>query len=328
MRRHAAQLASGIYVKAGPRLWRLWRGRPPSTHVVRTKGWRGPRRGRNLVSDLVGGMLVIRGQGTAEIVMAAFDGGVVIVDEHRRTVSRTYGGTATDQAYWELRERLAAHVRVPAAHFDRSAGLVCEELVDGSHLLDVSPTERRACVKRVILSYESLVRHEGVERPDGLASALNIRMSGAGVSKPWGDLWREHGVAVFGEPAMHVPSAVEASAKNVIVQDDGSPVLIDLGDIREEPFFVYPIGLILAAGTEAIEHYLAGRNDPELTPLFDAAGVEWAPTRSWRLAVLLARTAYAAIRDAEHPLPGNADRTFAESFDLRWSELAPVLGSA
>ncbi|WP_053384677.1 hypothetical protein [Leucobacter celer] len=333
IREAAPKLRGGLYVKGGARLWRRIGGPPLPEHVRLTKAAvRSPRSSagrlttaRRFLRDLRQCIWLPGASGNAEIAIVAFDGGTVLVDPRGGRVFRTYGGDAIDERYLGWRRAFTRHVAAPAFEVADDGRTLVEEFVDGRHLLELAPAERIETLRALLLAYAALTAAEGdpgASRGDFAARLQRAvdRAAPPGLREAWRETdaaWLERGDIPW------VPSAYEAAAKNLMVRPDGSPAPIDLGDLQPEPFFAYPIGIVVASGDEVIRAFLDGALDPELTALFAAAGCPWAATAEQRSGLLLARTVHAAICDGE-----SGAEPAADSLARRWRDLAQALVTA
>ena len=325
-------LRPGLYLQAGPRLWRRVGAPRTPPHVRRTKGLSvvaGRRSGRLLTilrsfARLRRALIVARGTGTAELAIAAFDGGMVLIDARGGVVLRTYGATVVDEEYVAWREAFTRHVAAPKFRVADDGRTIIEEFVEGKHLLDLAVEERVGVVRRLLVAYASLTRVEAIPAPlAGCAGALAsvVRdLAPTALRRTWNaadTAW------IHAADAVWIPSAYEATAKNLMVRQDGSPSPIDLGDLRPEPFFSYPIGVMVSAGAAVVASYLRGGLDAEVDALFASAGVRWKRSVEQRRGLLMVRIVYAALRD-----DASGAETLESSLTRRWTEMESFLDGA
>lgn len=316
-------LRPGIYTRESAALWRRAGSAVPN-HARRTKGVSNDGRFFRLLRALTSWFSVSRSShGTGEVVLAAFDGGVIVLDTFRKQVYRTYGTGAVSQEYIEWRRIYTRHVTAPAFSVSADRETITEELIDGIHLLDANPRTRLNALRNLLLQYAALARAEGCTRECRIEEELGEALSIARLPTSFRDRYRQCTTGWFAQPVVWVPSAYEATAKNLMLRADGSPAPIDLGDLSPDPCFVYPVGMITVAGSRVLLRYLEGALDDALAELFQAAGRSWIRERSAREGLLLERLAYAAMRDSY--TPGGLDlNRFSDSVERRWAALCSM----
>lgn len=293
-------------------MWRRVGSGPVPGHASSTKGDASvPRRRRKLawLRDLREAFLVVRGPGAADAAVAAHDGGTVLFDVTARHVIRRYGSGPVTDDYVRMRTVFTSYVAAPAFAVGDNGRFVVEELVAGEHLLDVAPRVRIATIRRLISDYARLTANAGAEGP-GLREQLAHVVLDMPESSWIRARWDAADIGDLGDRMTWIPSAYEATAKNLIVSRGECPVPIDLGDLQVQPFFVYPLGVLMAAGSEVLDAFRAGRFDLELEELWDAAGHHWFCDDAQRDGALLARAAFAAVRDHDTGVPGGFTALF------------------
>lgn len=325
-RAEARWLRRGFYLRSGPTLWRRF-GSSISSHVRQTKAHPSQDGLRSVLRsalDLRYAFWSAR-HGTAEAVIVAYDGGTVVLDEKNHRVVRTYGEGDVNSDYVRWRKAFTRHVAAPRFEVADGGARVIEELVEGRHLLELDDDHRMDAIRRLVRDYATLTRHERDSTRSDFGESVTRTLHAPSCPPTLTRRWR--GISGSGLPpraVVCVPSAYEASAKNLMVTTDGIPVPIDLGDLRPEPFFAYPLGIVVAGGESIVKAFLDGGLDAEFALLFDAAGAPWDSSRGGREGWLLVRLAYAAARDGA-TLPGNEDVIRAESLHRRWADLEPML---
>ncbi|THE08623.1 hypothetical protein E1I21_01970 [Microbacterium oleivorans] len=314
-------LRPGLWVKAGPLMWRrIGSGSVPG-HASSTKGVASALTSRQTlawVRDLRHAFVVTRGSGTADAAVAAHDGGTVLFDTAAHRVIRRYGSGPVTEEYVRMRTVFTSHVGAPAFVVGGDRAFLVEELVVGEHLLDVPPAARVAAIRRLISEYAQLTADAGADGP-GLRELLSGVIDDLDPSSE--ARWRAADVGDLTDRMSWIPSAYEATAKNLMVSRGQRPVPIDLGDLQMQPFFVYPLGVLIAAGGEVLEAFRRGEFDAELAELWAAAGLEWSRDAAQRDGALVARAAFAAVRDHDAGIPGG----FPTLFDQRLALIDPWL---
>lgn len=327
----AGELHPGLWVVAGPQLWLRAGGIPPSEHVRRTKGEPAAAsvraRVRKVLSLRDSFWVGRRSRGTAEAAIVAFDGGVVLLDPTNQRVLRTYGHGAVSDQYIRWREAFSRHVSAPAFEVAGGGRLLIEDLVDGVHLLEVEPRARELVVRRLFDDYARLTKHEGEPR-DGLLGTLSDAVQSSEVPEALRGAWVRADLSWLEGSTTWVPSAFEASAKNLMVALPSTPRPIDLGDLQPDPYFTYPIGIMIAAGDESLRAYVAGAFDSEIARLVAAAGgAPWHASRESREGLLLARIVYVAMRDARAAPSQERTQAFLDSLGPRWAAIESALNT-
>lgn len=294
-------------------------------HARRTKAT-AERRSALRYLRLVGNWFVVlpRAHGTGEVAIAAFDGGTVVLDRSRGVVRRRYGTGPVSDEYLAWRRVFSTHVGAPSFDVSADRQVLIEDLVVGRHLLDVDLSTRVSCLRSLLLGYVSLTRVEGRKGPRDVGSELRELLAKAELPTSFSDIYAQNQTGWFARSVAWVPSAYEATAKNLMVRNDGSPAPIDLGDLGLDPCFVYPIGIITVAGADLLDSFLAGSLDEPLEELLEAAGSKFRRDPSSRLGLLLDRLIYAALRDSRDSL-GVDVSAFERSVARRWRELSSEL---
>lgn len=333
-RRRTATTATG-YLRPGiyrPRSETLWvrRGADIPVHLLRTKG--GSPTGRSEVSTsygllrLVAGTFLVLGprrDRTADLVVASFDGGIVVLDQRGRRVYRTYGAGRMTPAEERRRRVFTAHVSAPQFLLRDDGAVVEEELIDGAYLGDLAPEERAELIATLVEQFAALTAAYRSDPPLLTDRDLQCLLRDVDVPAEFARAWEGSSTGWCSPRAPWIPAPREANAKNLVVRPDGRPAPIDLGDLQIDPYFSYPVGMLIAAGDEAMRRFLSGAADFSFPVLFAAAGQRWAASSSERRGLLLARIAYAAHKDS--CAAGVADPgEFEASLHRRWDELRPL----
>lgn len=321
-------LAPGLYVRSGETVWRHWRARLPA-HLHLSKAVRRAAKAspRQAIASMVHRWLpplalrVARdSQGPFTIAVAADDGGLVLLAPEHGRVARTYGSREIDGDYIALRRRYMEHVLTPRFEVAEGGRLLIEEFVQGRHFADLPPEGQVDVVKKVLTRYASLTRDEGEDpAQDWVEESLHGVEKGNAPAEV-GRLLSTRDLRLTATQWPTVPSATDASVKNVIVRPDGSPVLIDLGNLRLDPFFYYPVGLVAMARGQVLDEYLTGGLDAELDELYAAARALPPVGKDGRTAVLALRLAMTSHRDAV-AVGGFDQAVFDAALARRWSAL-------
>lgn len=319
-------LRPGLYLRAGESVWRHWRAALPP-HLRQSK--LGARSGtprallaaaaHRLLPPLV--LRVGRGRGGIfSIVVSADDGGLVLLAPAEGQVARTYGSRRVDDDYVDLRRRFETHVATPRFEVRDGGRLLVEEFVHGRHFLDLEPDHQLGVVRDLLRRYAVLGTHEG----EG-DSRVRVATTLAAVSRgsPPGEvaeLLATPRIEAWSRAWPLVPSATDANVKNLIVRPDRTPVLIDLGNIRLDPVFYYPVGVVVMARGHVLDRFLAGDLDDELHALVPGGTVRGRLDDESRRSLLALRVAMVSHRRAG--VSGTFDRTaFDDILAYRWSAL-------
>lgn len=327
-----ALLRPGWYLRSGETVWRHWRA-PLPEHLRLSKGEtrqtparsNAPRALRIVSSTLQRAFPPVtfrsrRGSGTYPIAVAADDGGLVLLDPARGRVARTYGARSIDPEYVELRRRFERHLPTPAFEVVDDGRLLVEEFVEGSHFAGLDGPDQASVVRGVFRRYASLAAHEGEGDSRGSVSAALAAVRAGQLPDEVHDLLGSPELVSMSGRWPLVPSATDASVKNLIITSSGSATPIDLGNIRLDPFFYYPVGLVTMARGEVLTQYSAGRMDDAVGTLFSAVGCPYPLDERSRSVLLALRSALTSHREA------TASGTFDQAaFDCamarRWSLL-------
>ncbi|MGO2559575.1 hypothetical protein [Brachybacterium sp.] len=266
----------------------------------------GPRRGR-----------------TAELVVVSFDGGIVVLDQAGGKVHRTYGTGPLSPADEDRRRQFIEHVSAPQFRFHREGAVIEEELVDGDYLGDLAHGERAELITTLVEQFATLTAAYSSDAPSVTDRDLEAVLQEVDVPLGFARAWGRSSTHWFSARTPWIPTPREANAKNIVVRPDGRPAPIDLGDLQVDPYFIYPVGILIAAGDTVMRRFLSGELDSSFVPLFEAAGRSWRGTPEERQGLLLARIVYAAHKDSL--VQGNADRAiFSASLLRRWEEVRDV----
>lgn len=321
-------LAPGLYLRSGETVWRHWRARLPD-HLRLSKSGQGHASAspRQRISSTVQRWLpplALRvgrdSRGPFTIAVAADDGGLVLLAQDRGQVARTYGSREIDSDYVALRRRYERHLPTPSFEVAGEGRLIVEEFVVGRHFAELAPSHQVDVAKEVFARYTSLTRDESEGfAQDWVEESLRAVREGNAPAEV-AQLLQAEGLPLSSPQWPTVPSATDASVKNVIVRPDGSPVLIDLGNLRLDPFFYYPVGLVAMARGHVLEQFLTGDLDAELNELYAAAGARPPLGEDGKKALLALRLAMTSHREAVSH--GPFDQTvFDAALARRWSSL-------
>lgn len=306
----ADQLRPGLWVATGPAAWRR-AGTPVPAHFDRTKGFetRTPRTPRAAARAGVGRVARAvllpawfwNGRGRAAgfpIAFVAHEGHLLLLDPQTGRIERRYGTASVPEAYESLRRRFERHVASPAFRVGDDGRSLAEQFVEGEHLLDLPAPDQDAVVRDLLRGYAELTRHEREsDSTDRVVPAVELALA-ADVPRDLRDLLREVDLRSAARGWPLVPSATDPHVKNVIAVDRRTFVPIDLANLRLDPFFSYPVGVVAQARPHVLEGYLGGVLDAELRALFEAAGTSLPPTERWRELLLALRIVMTARRAA------------------------------
>lgn len=326
-------LRPGVYCLRSDVLWAR-RGAGIPVHLRRTKGGSPPGTARvsrpyRLLCLIAGTFLVLdpRMRGTADLVVASFDGGVVVLDQPRGRVHRSYGTGRLTPAEVQRRQVFTQHVSAPQFWVLEGGAAVEEELVDGAHLGDLTAQERGEVVTTLVEQFAALTAAHTGEPAPLTDRDLEQLLQDAQVPSGFAHAWANAETEWFPPSAPWIPSPREANAKNLVVRPDGRPAPIDLGDLQVDPCFIYPVGILIATGDETMRRFLSGAADYSIPLLVATAGRRWSGTPSQRRGLLLARIVYAAFKDAS--VDGVSDRgVFEASLSRRWDEVRAVFAES
>lgn len=322
-------LRPGLYRPISETVWARWGAHIP-VHLLRTKvGIRSRAEGSSIpyrVCRAVAGVFAVLGPRrgrTADLVVAAFDGGIVVLDEVGERVYRTYGAGRIAPEDEHRRRRFTDHVSAPHFRMREDGMVIEEELVEGSYLDDMAPDDRAALMVTLVEQFAALTSSYGSDLPSVTDRSLEALLHQVDVAPSLTRAWETSSTRWLSLGTPWIPTPREANAKNIVVRPDGRPAPIDLGDLQVDPFFVYPVGILIAAGNEVMRRFLCGEADYSFEVLFAAAGQSWGGTTDERRGLLLARIVYAAHKDSL--VEGNPDRViFAASLHRRWEEVREV----
>lgn len=319
-------LRPGVYRPLSETLWTRPGARIPA-HLRRTKGG-GPSgtvrvsRPYRFLRLVAGTFLVLgcrRGR-TADLVVASFDGGIVVLDRERKRIHRTYGTGRLTPADARRRRVFTDYVSAPQFWLRDGGAAVEEELVDGAYLGDLTHDEREELVTTLVEQFAALTSAYTSDPAPITDRDLQSLLHEAQVPPEFARTWASSSTAWFRHRTPWVPSPREANAKNLVVRPDGRPAPIDLGDLQIDPYFSYPVGILIAGGGEVMRRFLSGAADFSFPALFEAAEQRWGATPDERRGLLLARITYAAYRDSS--VGGDVDHgIFEDSLRRRWDEV-------
>lgn len=272
---------------------------------------------------LVAGTFLVlgpRSAPTAELVVAAFDGGIVVLDPRRKRVHRTYGTGRLTPAEVRRRRVFTQYVSAPQFWLRDGGAAVEEELVDGAHLEDLTHEERSELVTRLVEQFAALTAAYDSDPVPVTDRDLQGLLEEIQVPPEFSRAWENASTAWLSPRTPWIPSPREANAKNLVVRPDGRPAPIDIGDLQVDPYFTYPVGMLIAGGEEIMRSFLSGAESFSFPVLFEAASQRWGGTSGERRGLLLARIAYAAYKDG--CVDGGGDRgVFEASLHRRWDEV-------
>lgn len=319
-------LRPGLYLRAGESVWRHWRAHLP-LHLRQSKIGKRAYTPRTAVAKAIQQIvppLAFRVRqdlgGSFSIAVSADDGGLVLLAPEKGLVARTYGSGQGDGAYIDLRRRYEKYVATPRFEVTAGSRLIIEEFVHGQHFLELGPDARLSVVRHLFRRYALLSKHEG----EG-DSANRVRTALAAVSQghPPAEI-----AACLATPLLEVwsrawplvPSATDANVKNLIVRPDQTPVIIDLGNLRLDPVFYYPVGVVVLAREHVLDRFLAGDLDQELHALFPENMAQHEFDQESRRSLLALRIAILSYRRAT--AAGAFDQAlFDDTLTRRWSAL-------
>jgi len=322
-------LRPGIYRPISETLWAR-RGAHLPEHLLRTKAGSSLRcEGESVpyrVFRLLAGVFVVSGSRrgrTADIVVASFDGGIVVLDQVGGRVYRTYGPGRVTRADERRRRIFTDHVSAPQFWLRDGGAVVEEELIEGQYLGDMRCEERAELVTTLVEQFAALTAAYGSDTPSVTDRDLETLLHQVDVPASFAHAWESSSTDWFSVETPWIPTPREANAKNLVVRPDGRPAPIDLGDLQVDPYFIYPVGILIAAGNDGIRRFLAGGADYSFATLFEAADQCWGGTPDERRGLLLARIVYSAHKDSL--VKGRVDqRVFAASLHRRWDEVREV----
>ncbi|MDN5894398.1 MAG: hypothetical protein L0H93_10270 [Nocardioides sp.] len=322
-------LRPGIYRPLSETLWARRGARIP-VHLLRTKG--GSPSGSAEVSmpyrllRLVAGTFPVLGARrgrTAELVVVSFDGGIVVLDQAGGKVHRTYGTGPLTPADEDRRRQFIEHVSAPQFRFHSDGAVIEEELVEGDYLGDLAHEERVGLITTLVEQCATLTAAYSSDAPSVTDRDLEALLHEVDVPPGFARAWGRSSTQWFSPRTPWIPTPREANAKNIVVRPDGRPAPIDLGDLQVDPYFIYPVGILIAAGSTVMRRFLSGDLDRSFALLLAAAGHSWGGTPQERRGLLLARIAYAGHKDSL--VEGVVDRTiFSASLLRRWEEVRDV----
>ncbi|MGC5616759.1 hypothetical protein [Georgenia sp. Z1491] len=319
-------LRPGLYLRAGESIWRHWRAVLPR-HLRQSKLDARSGTPRALIVNAAHRLLpplvlrVGRGRGGSfSIVVSADDGGLVLLAPEHGRVARTYGSRRIDDDYVSLRRRFETHVVTPAFEVRDGGRLLVEEFVHGDHFLDLEPDHQLGVVRDLVRRYAELGTHEG--EGDSRDPVATTRAAVARGSPPGevAELLSSSRIEAWSRAWPLVPSATDANVKNLIIRSDRTPVLIDLGRIRLDPVFYYPVGVVVMARGHVLDRFLAGDLDDDLHALAPGGTAQNRLDDEIRRSLLALRVAMVSYRRAS--TSGTFDRAaFDDILAYRWSAL-------
>ncbi|MEJ7635248.1 hypothetical protein [Aeromicrobium sp.] len=238
-----------------------------------------------------------RGSGQATAVIGAHDGAAVLMAPAQGHVTRTYAMPVFDAEYEARRRVFAKHVRSPLFEVLDNGTTLREEFVAGCYFFDLPLGARLQVTRNMIAGYESLTHAEG---SGGSQSLMRPVLEALGQASPPDDL-----AALLQESLTpravrrwpRIPSATDPRPKNSVILGDLTPVAIDLGSLRLDPFFYYPVGFVAHAGRGVRDAFLEGELDADFERLFTAAGARYRANEQGRLGLLALRTLIASYKE-------------------------------
>lgn len=332
VRQEEAFLRPGIYLRSGETVWRHWRVALPE-HLRLSKVRRETGAASNQPARLRTGLATAfqsvlppvafrtsrHVSGTHPIAVAAHDGGLVLLDPEGGKVTRTHASRPVDSAYVDLRARFSRHLPTPDFEVSPTGRFLTEDFVLGAHFAELDDSEQIRAVKSIFSAYASLTAHE---REGDCHAAVTSAVHAVAVGSPpagYLELLGGKNLPEWARTWPLVPTATDASVKNLIITGEERPVPIDLGNIRLDPFFYFPVGVVIMARGSVLQAYLAGGLDEELAALMRAAGSDF-PVDPGREALLALRLALTSRREAL--TSGVLDQgTFDRALVRRWAQL-------
>lgn len=339
LRSHAALLRPGPWVVLTPRIARHWlatRGEHPARSTgsaARATGSSAWAPARLLARHLLTSAIVptrAAGRGDAGRVSArctvvvrnAITDDLVLLDRRRGVVVRTHRHAPTAAAL-DARARLGRYVDLPDARVDPAAGITVEEYVEGRHLADLGPGERRAALRALLDAHARLIAGEGSgSSAPTMTSALRVAERVELPAELRAAL-TEHAdaLAELAAACPMVPAHGDMSADNILMCD-GRPVLIDLEWADVLPAFYDPLWLVLREAVsdgrrDLLRAYGAGRFDDELRAACRVADIPFqASTRTLLLLHTLLIRCEVTTR-----LGGPHDARFARYATAGWAAI-------
>lgn len=264
-----------------------------------------------------------RGNGQATVAVGTQDGGAVLIAPTRGYVIRTHATSAFNDNYERRRRIFEKHLPSPRFELVEGGRTLREEFVHGRYFFDLPLADRLEVTRNMLAGYESLTRAGG---SSGSRALLNPVMDALAQTSPPEDfsaLLRATLTTKAVRNWRRVPSASDPRPKNIVVYEDLVPVPIDIGRLRLDPFFYYPIGFVAHAGHGVRDAYLRGELDVDFDRLFAASGADYEADERGRLGLLAVRTLVAAYKECSPD--GNFDvPRFNWVIERRWrSVLAP-----
>lgn len=339
LRSHAALLRPGPWVVLTPRIARHWlavrdgrhaRFKGSATRAYGSSAWAPARLlARHLLTSAIVPMRATRRDDARRVsarctvvVRNAITNDLVLLDRRRGVVVRTHRQAATAAAL-DARARLGRYVDLPQARAHPAAGITVEEYVEGRHLADLGPGERRAALRALVDAHARLIAGEGsgssgatlasslrvaerVELPPELRSALTGHADA---------------LAELAAACPLVPAHGDMSADNLLVRD-GRPVLIDLEWADVLPAFYDPLWLVLREAvsdgrSDLLRAYGAGCFDVELRAGCRVAGI---PFQARTRTLLLLHTLLVRC-EVTTRLGGPHDARFARYAGAGWAAI-------
>lgn len=306
---HAEHFLPGVYVRQGRRAWRHWRAPVPG-HLARSMSERAPRPDPGWVRSALRAtwqlldpfepppvVLRRRASGTATLLVQQRPSEARIFDQIAGEVSRIHLSHAPTSERLErfvaMRRRLSAHVPCPAFEVRYGGRIIAEEFIEGRHVEMLTVDEKHQVVDNSFDRYESLVASEGVGDASGLVSSALEAARPADLPESLAPL-RTDGLIGVARDWPLVPSAVDMSAKNVVVRDcELVPIDLPHNRFRWVPFFSDVIEFASRAGCRYFEEIDAAYFDERLRRLFETAG---ATTDDWTTTFDTAVVTHALVR--------------------------------
>jgi hypothetical protein len=333
VRRARAELRPGLYLAHGDAVWVRVGTRLPAHLRETQEGLRfdGPaardagalerlrsgvgRTARRLTPPFL--TSVTRSRGSFTIAVRTFDDEVVLLDPAGGNAARTLPSWQDPVRYASSRQRLGEHVPIPRASV--RGRLVVEEFVQGSHFVDATRDVQLAAARRLLTSYAALTRATAHGSCAGVLDDVGSMVQDVSLPADLRTTLERSDVLRRAREWPLVPSATDSNVKNVVVHPDGRATLIDLGDVRPEPFFSYPLGVIESARGAVLDAYGRGELDAELGALLEAGGAPSSLDAEAREALLAVRVLLAVLNTARREGVLDDPDEIARLVRRRWS---------
>ncbi len=314
-------LRSGLFLYAGGSTYRHWR-QPLPEHVRATKARRvsffKPKltlqeRFRHLRKSartiLKPRFFWADGTGRYSfpiIIGGANNGECVLLDPVRGQTARTLppGLWNLDQA--RLREQWSTYIPSPGFKVCEGGRLLLEDYVNGCHLAALDPVAQKDAYRKIIRLHADLVRYGKLrEEPRGALEKTLSKSVVAGLEKPLRRRLQHSNLLSDARGWPLVPAFPDSSPGNIVMVDRARPVFIDALPLIPTLFFYAPVFLVSRGQSvpQLRKSFFSGDFDRDFSELFEAAGIDYVPSRDFReeLAVLslLLRPLRSIVREPE-----------------------------